>query len=86
MPDPVLNAVDCPCCDAKARVTPASGGSGSLVLFCGSCKFQGFAKSPRAVEGLKAKMNGPAPSPAKKPADPPTPAKAPAEDNWLAKL
>ena len=83
MADPVLNAVDCPCCDARARVTAAS--SGALTIFCGSCKFQGFAKSPRAVDGLKKKMGaGSPPVPPKAPAgDPP---KKPAGSSWLEQL
>lgn len=84
MPDPVLNAIDCPCsCGSKARVTASA--SGALTIFCGSCKFQGFAKSPRAVESLKKRIGAsqaPAAAPAAKSTEKPTAG----DGDWLKQL
>lgn len=56
---PVLNAIDCPTgCGAKARVSV--NGSGGMQVHCGSCKFQGWAKTPKAVEALKKRIGAPA--------------------------
>lgn len=79
---PVLNAIDCPCCGTKARVTAA--GSGALTVYCPSCKFQGFAKSPKAVESLKARMGvKPAPPAGAGGAQDAPPAKS---GDWLKEL
>jgi phage FluMu protein Com len=52
---PLLNAIDCPCaCGSKARVT--ASGSGALTVYCPNCKFQGFAKSPKSVTALQARI------------------------------
>jgi phage FluMu protein Com len=50
-----FSIVACRWC-SKARVT--ASGSGALTIYCGSCKFQGFAKSPKAVSALQAKIGG----------------------------
>jgi hypothetical protein len=80
---PTLNAVDCPCaCGSKARVT--SSGSGALTIYCGSCKFQGFAKSPKAVESLKKRIGAPAGDrQAGRPAEKPDGGD---DDDWTKKL
>lgn len=65
----VIGTVECPACGEKANVQEAK--AGALTVYCNGangCRFQGFVKSPRAVEKIRAKLSG-SPSPS----DPPSP-------------
>lgn len=66
------NTIVCPACDhPAAKVSPTK--TLGFSVSCGECGFQGFAKSPKAADGIKAKI---APAPEPGPAlDPPAPAK-----------
>lgn len=67
----------CPLCRSdKARLTLAK--TGLPVLTCNACNFQGFARSDRSDEAMRALLaTEPAPTPAPAPADPPEPQPAP---------
>lgn len=72
-----MNAA-CPCCGAPCSVRESK--KGGLSLHCGACGYQGFARTPKAASGLRAKLTG---APAEKATAPAT-AKAPGD--WLDNL
>lgn len=70
----------CPLCNSdKARLTLAKSQLG--VITCNACNFQGFARSDRSDELLRARVvNDPAPQPAPQPAPAPETKPAPAAE------
>jgi hypothetical protein len=68
---------DCPACDEKAEVREAKGGQSTL--YCKSCGFQGFARTPKASGGLRDRAKGGGGEPPKPPpaggGNPPAPPK-----------
>lgn len=57
MPEPTLNAVPCPAAcapDQVARVTPNK--KDGYTIHCPACGFQGFAKTPRAANAIRARI------------------------------
>lgn len=71
----------CPACDAPMRVTEAK--RGGLTTYCEGCGYQGFAKTPKAAAGLRARL---APPNQEKAPLQSAPQKKGAGDDWLAKL
>lgn len=71
-----LGSLKCPCCSGAWHATEMRGGGTSLKCDRG---FVGWAKGPRANNGILAKLKGaPAPAPTSKPA-PAKPAPTPAQ-------
>ncbi len=73
----VIGQVECPACGhPKAEVR--EGKAGAATIYCGECKSQTWAKSPKASSGLRSRIAA-----AGGAAKPP-----PADDdgNWLRKL
>ena len=63
MPATVIGTVECPACGEKANVQEAK--AGSLTVYCcgaSGCRFQGFVKSPLAVQKLRSKLSGASPN------------------------
>lgn len=52
-----VGMVDCEC-GSKASVK--EGKNGALTLYCLGCGAQGFRKSPKAVEAMRARLGAPA--------------------------
>lgn len=73
----VVGVIECPMCGEK-RCTVRETKTGGLSEACSGCGYQGFAKSPKAVAGRRAKLAT---------ADPKAPKKEKEElPEWLAKL
>jgi hypothetical protein len=61
--------ISCPVCDAS-DLKVKEGARGGLSMSCGKCGYQGFARTPKASEAMRAKMGAASANPApKKPDD-----------------
>jgi predicted nucleic acid-binding Zn-ribbon protein len=54
-----MTAPACPCCGEPMRQSETK--LQSVSLSCGNCGFQGFAKSPKAVNALRSRQTPAAP-------------------------
>ncbi|MFT3665569.1 hypothetical protein [Piscinibacter sp.] len=92
MASELIGLARCPvprCGSDRARLSLAK--TGLPVLTCNACNFQGFARSDRSDQGLRALLVGqappaPAPEPAPAPPAPPVPAPAPAAQTGKARM